>query len=217
LQTHGVWIIEIAELDSMNRSEVGEIKAFMSRTTDRFRPPYGRRLIESPRQCIFAGSVNHTNYLRDETGARRFWPVQCARVLINELARDRDQLWAESVACYRAGAPWWLDTAELTQQAKAEQSARYEGDAWDPLVLEWARGRLASGCDSISVGEVLEVCLDKKKADGTGADEMTIGRSLRAAKWARYRDRQRGMEWRYRPPVPTSGGNAARSGNTTSD
>ena len=60
LQTHGVWIIEIAELDSMNRSEVGEIKAFMSRTTDRFRPPYGRRLIESPRQCIFPGSVNHT-------------------------------------------------------------------------------------------------------------------------------------------------------------
>ena len=76
LQTRGVWIIEIAELDSMNRSEAGKIKEFMSRTTDRFRPPYGRRLIESPRQCIFAGSVNHTNYLRDETGARRFWPVQ---------------------------------------------------------------------------------------------------------------------------------------------
>src|SRR5207247_7738015 len=126
----------------------------MSRTTDRFRPPYGRRLIESPRQCIFADSVNHTNYLRDETASRRFWPVKSTRILIDELARDRDQLWAEAVVCYRAGAPWWLETPKLNQQAEAEQSARYEGDAWEPLVLEWAQQRIASGSDSISVGEV---------------------------------------------------------------
>jgi predicted P-loop ATPase len=98
MQTRGVWIIEIAELDSMTRSEVGRIKAFMSRSTDRFRPPYGKRLIESPRQCVFAGSVNHSTYLRDETGGRRFWPVACTRILIEDLARDRDQLWAESQA-----------------------------------------------------------------------------------------------------------------------
>jgi predicted P-loop ATPase len=48
MQTRGVWIIEIAELDSMSRSEVSKIKSFMSRSTDRFRPPYGKRLIESP-------------------------------------------------------------------------------------------------------------------------------------------------------------------------
>jgi predicted P-loop ATPase len=77
LQSHGVWIIELAELDSMSRADVGRIKAFMSRSVDRFRPPYGKRLIESPRQCVFAGSVNHSDYLRDETGARRFWPVEC--------------------------------------------------------------------------------------------------------------------------------------------
>ena len=60
LQTRGVWIIELSELDTLSRSEVGRIKAFMSRTTDRFRPPYGKRLIESPRQCVFAGTVNHS-------------------------------------------------------------------------------------------------------------------------------------------------------------
>jgi len=68
LQTQGVWIIELSELDSLSRAEVGRIKAFMSRTTDRFRPPYCKRLIESPRQCVFAGSVKHSSYLRDDSG-----------------------------------------------------------------------------------------------------------------------------------------------------
>src|SRR5579862_7844009 len=116
MQTRGVWIIEIAELDSMTRAEVSKVKGFISRTTDRFRPPYGKRLIESPRQCVFAGSVNHSTYLRDETGGRRFWPVACTRILIHDLARDRDQIWAEAVHRYRAGERWWLDTAELTSQ-----------------------------------------------------------------------------------------------------
>lgn len=80
MQTRDVCIIEIAELDSMSRADVCKIKGFISRTTDRFRPPYGKRLIESPRQRAFAGSVNHSRYLRDETGGRRFWPVRRTRI-----------------------------------------------------------------------------------------------------------------------------------------
>ena len=53
-------------MSNLSHAEVARIKAFMSRTTDRFRPPYGMRLVESPRQCVFAGTVNHSSYLRDE-------------------------------------------------------------------------------------------------------------------------------------------------------
>ena len=154
LQTRGVWIIEIAELDGMTRAEVGKVKAFMSRAVDRFRPPYGRHLIESPRQCVFAGSVNHGTYLRDETGGRRFWPLACGRIRIEELVRDRDQLWAEAVTSYLAGAAWWLDTAELTRLAEEEQSERYEESAWDGLIIEWAAERTAGSVSLYRLGGV---------------------------------------------------------------
>jgi predicted P-loop ATPase len=218
LQTRGIWLIEIAELDGMARADIGKIKAFMSRSEDRFRPPYGRHLIEAPRQCVFAGSVNHGAYLRDETGARRFWPVACTRVLIPELARDRDQLWAEAVATYRRGASWWLDTAELTRQAEDEQSQRYEESAWDGLIFDWCDERLAGGHPSVSVAEILDLCMKKKASEWSRADEMRIGSSLRRAGWKRVRERTpAGLRWRYTPPVPTSGRNNGEGGNSAGD
>ncbi len=77
IQVHSAWVIELAELESISRAEVGSIKQFISTQTDTFRPPYGKRASDFPRQCVFAGSVNNNTYLRDETGGRRFWPVKC--------------------------------------------------------------------------------------------------------------------------------------------
>jgi len=194
MQTRGVWLIEIAELDSMSRTEVSKIKSFISRATDRFRPPYGKRLIESPRQCVFAGSVNQSTYLRDETGGRRFWPVTCTRILIDELRRDRDQLWAEAVARWRQGEKWWLDTPELTFAAEQEQADRYEGDAWDEPIAGYAENR-----DSVSVEEVLRF-LDKPIGTWTQYDKTRVARSLKALGWERYRSGSKhARQWRYRP------------------
>jgi predicted P-loop ATPase len=197
LQTRGVWIIELSELDTLNRSEVGRIEAFMSRTTDRFRPPYGKRLVESPRQCVFAGTVNHSNYLRDETGGRRFWPVACGSIDIDGLARDRDQLWAEAKARFDRGFLWWLETAELVEEAAAEQADRYEGDPWEELVARWIEGR-----PSAAIGEVLSLCLDKPRAQWTQSDKNRVARCFQALGWERYRERQgTRLEWRYRRRV----------------
>lgn len=209
LQTRGVWLIEIAELDGMTRADVGKIKAFMSRAVDRFRPPYGRHLIESPRQCIFAGSVNHGAYLRDETGGRRFWPVACTRVLIEELTRDRDQLWAEAAATYQSGASWWLDTPDLIRHAEDEQSQRYEESAWDGVIFDWADERINGGYDSVSVAEILDLCMHKKASEWSRADEMRIAGALKRAGWKRYRAyTPSGLRWRYKAPTlsnhPTS-------------
>ena len=197
LQTRGVWIIEIAELDSLTRSEVARIKAFMSRAADRFRPPYGKHLVECPRQSVFAGTVNHSDYLRDETGARRFWPVACGRIAIEALERDRDQLWAEAKARYDAGAVWWLDSGDLTLLAREQQAGRYDADPWQELIAGWTEPR-----ESVSIGELLEGCLNKPQAQWMQADKNRIARSLRALGWERYQVwRGARREWRYRRAV----------------
>jgi predicted P-loop ATPase len=195
LQTKGAWIIELAELDSLSRADVSKIKGFMSRTTDRIRPPYGRRLEESPRQCVFAGSVNHSTYLRDETGGRRFWPVQCSGISIEALLQDRDQLWAEAVVQFHAGAKWWLDTTELIREAEREQYDRFEADPWQEHIVRFIEDRA-----STSIDEILGQCLVKLVATWTQADKNRISRILTALGWERKKVGPRlNREWRYVP------------------
>jgi predicted P-loop ATPase len=197
MQTRGTWVIELSELDSLSHSEVARIKAFMSRTTDRFRPPYGMRLVESPRQCVFAGTVNHSTYLRDETGGRRFWPITCGRIDVDALDCDRDQLWAEAKVRFDAGAVWWLETADLVQMAADQQIQRYEGDPWEEVIGPWLDSQ-----PSVSISEVLDKCLEKAHALWTQTDKNRAARSLRALGWERYRERRGGrLEWRYRREV----------------
>jgi predicted P-loop ATPase len=152
------------------------------------------RLVESPRQCVFAGTVNHTTYLRDETGGRRFWPVTCGRIDIDTVARDRDQLWAEAKARFDAGAPWWLESGELVQMASDQQMERYEGDPWEEVIACWLKAR-----SSVSISEVLEKCLEKPQGLWTQTDKNRTARCLKALGWERYRERQGSrLEWRYR-------------------
>ena len=221
IHMQGIWIVEIAELDAIGRAEVSRIKAFLTRTTDRFRPPYGRYTVEVSRQCIFAGTVNPDTYLRDETGNRRFWPLRCGTIDIPALARDREQLWAEAVHRFREGAIWWIDDAELLATASAEQEARYQGDAWDARIDRWLthdtrsvnRGHAgypdwqdeeferSEPLNDVSVGEVLEQALGIEPANWTKGDQMRVGAWLKSRHWERYRRRTgEGREWRYRKP-----------------
>jgi putative DNA primase/helicase len=221
IQLQGVWIVEVAELDAIGRAEASRIKAFVTRTTDRFRPPYGRHTVEVPRQCVFAGTVNPDTYLRDETGNRRFWPLRCGTIDIAALAHDRDQLWAEAVARYREGAIWWLDDPTLIQAAGEAQQERFQADAWDAKIDRWLtheRSRVnygSAGFDDwreaeterttpltdVSVGEVLEQALSIEPARWTKGDQMRVGTFLTRHGWERYQRREGlSRHWRYRLP-----------------
>ncbi|MBR1032930.1 virulence-associated E family protein [Bradyrhizobium liaoningense] len=133
MQCAGAWCIEIAELDAMSKAEVAKVKAFLSRSSDRFRPPYGRHVVERPRSCVFFGSTNNRDYLKDATGGRRFFPVAVsvdAPIDVNGLVADRDKLWAEALEAYQRGEAWWLSDpkAEAMIEALEEQEARYQVD-----------------------------------------------------------------------------------------
>jgi predicted P-loop ATPase len=144
MEVAGIWIIEIPEMEVVTRAGSSATKRFLTNHTDRFRPPYGRSLIAWPRQLVFIGTLNPLpgeGYLKDPTGARRFWPVLCGEIDIAGLARDRDQLWAEAVHLYKAGMPWHLETPELTALATAEQELRRYRDDWELPIEEWVKDK----------------------------------------------------------------------------
>jgi predicted P-loop ATPase len=137
----GVWIVEISELEAFNKSEVGRIKQFLSQRIDRFRAAYGRHVQECPRCCVFFGTSNNGEYLRDPTGGRRFWPVDLAmqkpiKNVFKDLDNEIDQLWAEAVARWKLGEPLYL-SGELEKAAREEQENHREHSPREGVIRDF--------------------------------------------------------------------------------
>jgi predicted P-loop ATPase len=181
----GKWLIEIAELSAMRRSETEFLKAFISRPVERYRPAYGHEEVIEPRQCIFVGTTNKETYLRDETGGRRFWPVRAGSIDIDALAHDRDQLFAEAVSRYRAGEKWWPDQDFERDHVKPEQESRFEVDAWEQEIATFLIGR-----SRVTVTEVARSALNIETAKIGTAEQRRVRDVLIRLEWQAIKDWQ---------------------------
>ena len=133
------WIIELGELSSIKRSDVESVKAYLSKRVDIYRAAYDRRAAEHPRQCIFCGTTNETHFLKGDTGNRRFWVIAIDPSLRKykdwkaAIMRDRNQLWAEAVAIWKAGEKLYLEDEAMEAQARQMQ-VEFNDDSDDPIV-----------------------------------------------------------------------------------
>ncbi|MBP3038078.1 virulence-associated protein E [Bacillaceae bacterium Marseille-Q3522] len=137
----GVWIVEIGEMSAYKKSDLDSIKGFLSRTDDQYRAAYARKTEKHPRRCVFFGTSNRYDYLKDSTGGRRFWPVdvgvqQPIKEVFRDLDAEVDQLWAEAVMHWRLGEPLIL-TGELLEEAKRQQEGHSEQNPWESVIREF--------------------------------------------------------------------------------
>ena len=196
----GVWLFEIADLKGMRRADIEHVKAFASRKIDRARPAYGRFRVDRPRRCVYFATTNDEDYLKSETGNRRFWPVRVGEIDLEALARDREQLWAEAAAAERAGESIVLDR-KLWDSARAEQDERMEREPWAELIHNYL---VAEKRDDVTVKEVL---VDNRfiQLDPAALNQAAMNRAVRALRslgYTKYRKRvERGYQWRYRKHV----------------
>jgi predicted P-loop ATPase len=139
----GKWLVEMPELSAMKRGDVERIKSFITCKVDHYRPSYGKRSRDFPRQSVLGGTTNSTEYLRDTTGGRRFWGVLVLLINLERLRQDRDQLWAEAVHAYKAGEQWWLSD-EQEKLAEVEQEQRRERHPWEDIILSRIEGQTST-------------------------------------------------------------------------
>lgn len=192
LALNGRWIIECGELDSLSRTDLTFIKGWLTKRTDRFRPPYERSMKECARRCVFGGSTNATEYLTDETGNRRFWPVSVGAVDKTALQRDRSQLWAEARMAFKRGEQWWLTLNEEVMQT-TEAAQRMVRDVWDVKISEYLADK-----HETTMSLVLTDGLLISPKDQDRSSQMRVAKILKLACWERRQKTENGRKpWYY--------------------
>jgi putative DNA primase/helicase len=198
----GKWIVELGELDSFNKAESTKAKQFFSASTDTYRESYGRRTMDVPRQCVFVGTTNQDEYLKDATGNRRYWPVACTKVDLDQLREIRDQLWAEAMFCYQSGDIWWVNREEAQLFAEAQEE-RFVVDEWEGPILDWLEttqiGETATG------SEILAGPLKLDFGHWGKPEQMRVGAIMHRLGWRKVRlpalPKSGLRPWAYKKPA----------------
>ncbi len=151
----GRWLIEVGELSGMTKSETNTVKQFLSKTDDIYREAYGRRTAQFPRKCVFFGTTNDSEYLRDPTGSRRFWPVDAdplktTKSVFNDLPKERDQIWAEAYFYWQLGEKLHLPK-NIEAMARLVQEEHREVSIKSGMVREFVEKEVPEGWNTYSL------------------------------------------------------------------
>lgn len=209
----GSWILEIGELSSMHKAEVNDLKSFLTRTVDKVRLAYERRARDFPRQCIFIGSTNDQEYLRDQTGGRRFWPIVCdleGQIDNPRLRRNILQIWAEAYTIYErmrednafGDLPLFMTDAAASGAEQMQESRRLESaeEVMAGQIKAWLDEPIGAQFDDLDPNEpknyrdstcIAQVWQDMMEREGSPPqmESIRIGKALGIVGWKRTENR----------------------------
>lgn len=151
----GTWINEVGELTAMSKQETSAVKQFLSKREDIYRAAYGRRTERHPRRCVFFGTSNDREFLKDTTGNRRFWPVDVGvhpaiKSIWNDLPEEVDQIWAEAYMYWALGEQLHL-TKDIEDMAYEQQESHRETSGKEGLISEYLAKPVPKNWDQMDI------------------------------------------------------------------
>jgi hypothetical protein len=206
-QMQGAWFIEIGELAAMDRATMNAFKDFVTRQEDKARLAYQRLAKKFPRQCVFVGTTNDEEYLKDLTGNRRFWPVEIeknGKIEHEALALDKDMLWAEAFHIYKQGdVNLWLDDQKVREQQEQVAHSKLVSDPWDELIKNYVEKYKKDSDTKLKKGDMLRFevthiwanALGKAPSSMNKVDQMRVAGSLKRLGFFRKKSNSR-VDWR---------------------
>mgnify|MGYP001604123668 FL=1 len=193
------WIVEISDLAGFRKHDIEYLKSFLSDESDRVRLPYARRAEDYPRQCVFIGTHNPSGdneYLRDDTGNRRFWPVECSQINLQHAKECRDQLFAEAVIKYKEGETLYIDNKESLHILDSMHKTREVDTPLNSII-----GKYLYGKNMVSNQEIIERAFALNPGKMTYLELRSkctaIGIFMRRIKWIKGENKKRG--WYFKP------------------
>jgi predicted P-loop ATPase len=175
----------------MGRKHAGQVKAFLSQSTDLFRVPYGKATESFPRRGIIVGSTNRsTGFLVDDTGNRRFWVIPTTRTETDPidtptLMAERDAIWSAAVHAYRAGEVNYLPP-ELANEVSRENEAYQVENPWKAPIADWLNEARNQGVELTSE-TILSKAIAKPTERQTRVDQMQVAAIMRDMGYGKVR------------------------------
>jgi predicted P-loop ATPase len=209
----GKWGVEIGEMHAFSKADTTKVKQAVTARFDHYRPPYARSAQSFPRQCVFIGTTNETDWQRDSTGGRRYYPIRVGdRIDLAALRDLRDLIWAEAAARFKRDEPWWIAPPGAAEQ----QEDRYQEDSWSDPIHQWLCGKdsedryprdVCRPCgllavDRVSTSDILSWALRIDFARHTRGEQNRVGSIMRKLGWDSIRVEHAGSKRRIwvRPP-----------------
>lgn len=185
ISIQGKWCIELGEMRSARAADVDALKVYISSPVDSFRAVYGKRNGDVPRQCVFLGTTNDAVYLRDQTGDRRWLPIEVGSTIKwDDIELDRGQLWGEAVA--RRDENFWLSLESRAHATELRSSKRID-DPWLAPIEAW----LEAHPGAHTVNDILQHAIGKEVRDQKSGDAEKIGKLMGVIPgWKKHRSRK---------------------------